>query len=376
MMNRYLFFCLMILTMMLFWGCSGAQKLSKDAIDDTDRGASWVKVHDGSAAGKTAPAAGEDAEVAFDTKEKRLVFYGGKTDKDETLNETWFYYPGEKRWEQLTGSNLTPPAREDHILIYDTFRHKAIMHGGEDGDTSNELWELDLATMQWTQMTNDDVPFIEDHTAFYADAAKGAYFFGGQNEKDPRLDDLWFLNLDPDSPDFYKWKVVEPSGKKRPDGRIDHTMVYDGRKNRILIYGGWDKEEDVFTNNTWAYKIDDNKWKRITPKSKKFFPSDRRHIGSVLEPENGLWIIFGGRGAGGPLNDIWAFDTEKDLWINATPGPAPRMDHNMFYNPFTGEINIVAGDEGKRYSDEKLHDMWKLNIDAEQIKSMVDEKKK
>jgi len=341
---------------------------NREPLPRDERGYLWQLVDRGNDIGERVPAAGEDAQMTYDSREHRFILYGGKNDEDENLAETWFYYPAENRWEKLTQSVLNPPPREDHVLLYDSLRHCVILHGGENGDTSNELWELNLHTMQWINKTDSLVPYLEDHTAVYVAKRKGAFFFGGQNEQHPALNDLWFLNLDPDSPDFYRWKRLDVGGKKHPKPRTDAQMVYDRWKNRLLIYGGWNKEEDVFTNDTWAYLFHRNKWKRLSPKSKRFYPPSRRHFGATLDSKNRYWVIFGGKAEGGPVNDIWAFDLTNDRWINLTPGPAPRMDHHLLYDPVSGNIYLYGGDRHIFKDPHKLHDVWKIRLEREKKK--------
>lgn len=351
--------------LLLLFGCGAGQQLQtvQEKHSSPLRGVQWQYVPSGERPGVDVPAAGEDARMAYDAKGKRFVFYGGKNDADSTLAETWFYYPAENRWEQLTASRLTPPPREDHVLVYDPLRHKAILHGGEDGDTSNELWELDLATSQWEDRTDDQVPFLEDHSAVYAGAHKGIFVFGGQNENNPILSDIWFLDLDPQSAEFYRWHKVLPEDDKAPSGRVDQAMMYDPKEDRLLIYGGWDKGEDEFTNETWEFRLDEKSWKRLMPRKKRPFPSARRHLGAAFDQKNRRWVIFGGMGEGATLNDIWAFDLDEDTWQNLSPGPAPRLDHVCFYDPESGAVYLYGGDEGNPDTSVKLHDVWKVILD-------------
>lgn len=365
--------CILPFIIFICLGCSSSFHLKKTpqaTLQKDEPGVLWRLLDEGTQPGVNVPSAGEDAAVAFDDRENRLVFFGGKTDEDVNTNETWFYFPERNQWEKLTASGVSPPAREDHVLAYDSYRYKIILHGGEDGDTSNELWELDLNTLQWENKTTAETPFLEGHDGIHIDEKKGVYIFGGENEQYASLADLWFLDLDPESPGYFRWKKIEPEGKKHPAPRVDPRLVYDHHKNRLLLYGGWDKGNKVFTNETWEYSFEQNRWEKITPKRKRPFPPSRRHAGSVADIQNNLWIIFGGKSEGGLLNDIWVFDMENDVWINVTPGPSPRMDHIVFYEPRSGEIYLYGGDHIHRegYS-QKLHDLWKFKLkgDSSQI---------
>ena len=370
-----------ILSVLLIWGCSASKKLESNKTTNTSTTRSveniatprfeisWEPIQNRDIPEHSIPAAGEDAAFAFDTENNQFVMFGGKTDDDSTLNETWLYYPEKQYWRQVTESKLNPPPREEHVLIYDSYRNKVVLHGGENGDTSNELWEFDLKTNQWSQKTTPNTPFMEDHQAVYVATQKGAYFFGGQNEQVRSLNELWFLDLDPTSPSFYQWKLIHSNGKKLPPPRVDHGMIYDQHKNRLLIYGGWDRNEDRYTTDTWEFLFDSMKWHRIKmkPKLRDFFPSSRRHAGSALDEKNHLWIIFGGAGDGGPLNDTWVFNLLDDTWTDVTPGPAPRMDHSLLYDPNNGNLYLMGGDRKIKGHPEKLHDLWKIKYHAKEL---------
>ncbi len=378
-----------VLSVFLIWGCGASKKLKNDNIVKSSGDVStedvvpvrtqitWESIPNNENTEHPIPAAGEDAAFAFDAENNHFIMFGGKSDDDSTLNETWLYYPDKHYWRQITDSKLNPPPREDHVLLYDSFRHKTILHGGEDGDTSNELWELDLKTNQWTNKTTENTPFMEDHQAVYIESQKGAYFFGGQNEDVRSLNELWFLDLDPQSPSFYQWKLIQSTGKKTPSPRVDHAMIYDKLKNRLLIFGGYDRGKKRYTTDTWEFLFASMKWHKIKmkPKLRQFFPPSRRHVGSALDERNHLWIIFGGAGVGGPLNDTWVFNLADDTWTDVTPGPAPRMDHSLLFDANNGNLYLLGGDRKKKGHPEKLHDVWKIKYHSKELLNHQESKK-
>ena len=363
-----------LLTLFFWAGCSGTKKISQlevaprqpqaTRIDENSQDINpyWEEIHNWNKPGLDMPSAGEDAAIVFDHIGNRLVLFGGKTDQDEVLNETWFYFPETHVWKQLMESKLSPPTREDHVLIFDPVRNAIIMHGGEDGDTSNDIWELDLATLQWHIKSDTSSPPMENHEAVYARSHFGAYFFGGRNKVKKSMNDLWFLNLDPNSDAYYTWKKIESEGSKIPDSREDFSMMFDEVENRLLIFGGWNRIAKEFTTDTWEFRFDKNKWREIKHKSKAFYPPHRRHAGSAFDEKNRIWIIFGGQGIGGPLNDTWGFDLATDKWENLTPGPPPRIDHSLIYDPVSGEVFLFGGDRAIPMDSRKLHDLWKLKL--------------
>ncbi|MDZ7359727.1 MAG: hypothetical protein ONB46_03220 [candidate division KSB1 bacterium] len=311
------------------------------------------------------PAAAEDCAMIYDPVDHRLVLFGGKNDANENVNEVWALDLRQNLWQQIAVTGETPPPSEDHAVIYDPAGHRMILHGGEDGLTTNKTWAFDLQTSRWRNMTDSTAPAREDHTAIYDSREKRMVIFGGRNNDGEidhvNIEELWALDLDPASPRFEKWHRL-PAGEKRPLGRSDHVAVFDARENRMIIYGGWDKDAKAYLGDTWAYYfptfIDTvGHWRQL--KTKKSYPPKRRHAVGAYDAGRNWFIICGGYGEEGYLNDVWAFDLTDDVWINVTPGPQPRLDHQAVYDPQSQRLIIWGGDARLK---NKFHDLWELQI--------------
>jgi len=312
------------------------------------------------------PAAGEDCAMIYDPVLHRIVLFGGKNNANQNLNEVWTLELEKNLWQKIAIAGESPPASEDHAVIYDPASHRMILHGGEDGFTTNKLWALDLTTMLWRNMTpQSEAPAREDHTAIFDSFNKRLVIFGGQNNDGQsvasNLYDLWAFNLDPASPRFEQWQSLT-SRDEHPPGRSDHVAAYDEKKNRMVIYGGWDKDQKLPFDDTWAFYFPaipyaPGKWKAL--KTRQSHPPARRHAVGVYDSTRNWFIIFGGFGSTGYLNDVWAFDLDNDVWLNLTPGPQPRLDQQAIFDP-RGQRLIIYGGDAKLA--EKFHDLWELQI--------------
>jgi len=276
------------------------------------------------------PPAAEDCTAIVDTVANRLVQFGGKGDDNRDLNELWIMDLGKFVWTKVETPGPTPPEREDHVAIFDPVGYRMIVHGGENGLTSNTTWSLDLKTLRWRDLTDSTAPAREDHTAIYDSRGRRMVIFGGRDNTGTidyvNESNLPALDLDPRSRTFEKWIELK-SGDVRAPGRSDHAAIYDPIKNRMVIFGGWDKQTHQFLDDTWAYNFADSPdsagtWKKL--KTKDSHPPKRRHVVGVYDAGRNWFIVCGGLGEQGFLNDVWAFDLTRDLWINITPGPQPR----------------------------------------------------
>ncbi len=311
------------------------------------------------------PPPAEDCAIIYDPVEHRVLIFGGKADDDRNTNDVWALDLARNAWVKVVPRGESPPAVEDHAATYDPDGHRAIIHGGEDGFSRNSTWAFDLKTEVWRDITSASGPALEDHSAIYEGGGKRMVIFGGRNQQadhdDVDLDRVLALDLDPASPSFEKW--TDLSVKADGDvGRCEQVAVWDQKKNRMVIYGGWKKKKKDYLEDTWAFSFGEGpgasgRWSEI--KTKKSRPPKRRHVVGAYDAGRNWMVIFGGFGDEGYLNDAWAFDLEADVWINVTPGPQPRLDHRAVYDPVSGHVLVYGGDARL---GTKMHDLWELAL--------------
>lgn len=313
----------------------------------------WVDPALGGRGGSQAPTAGEDMALVYDPMQHRVLLFGGKDDQSTNINETWALDVAKNSWKKIEVSQA-PPAVEDHSLVYDPVGYRVILYGGENGLTWNNTWSFDLQSHVWSDMTTPDAPRREDHTAVYDSRGKRMVVFGGQDNNVVNSD-VWVLDLDPASSTFETWKQLAVTGDA-PRARYDHVAAYDAAENRMVLFGGWDRVDKELLDDTWALRFDTSDWEHIKVKSR---PSARRHAVSTLDTSRAWWILQGGFDANGYVNDVWAFDFAADGWLNITPGPQPRIDHAIVFDPQSGTMLLYGGDANLKG---KFHDLWQLEI--------------
>ncbi len=363
-------FCMWLcfgLAMTILIGRSAAQEPNAPASDSNavSTGATLSQWRDLTApmrqASQAFPSAAEDCAAIYDPIAHALVLFGGKDDHNENLSEVWALDLNANVWQKLAVEGASPPASEDHVALYDPLSHRMILHGGENGPTWNQTWSFDLKARRWRDMTDSTAPRREDHTAVLDSRGKRMVIFGGRDSRRANLYEMWALNLNPQSPRFEKWKNLTAE-ENHPPGRVDHVAVYDRKKNRMVLYGGWDKDENECFDDTWAFMFANRPdsighWRKL--KTRHLHPPERRHAVSVYDEARNLFIICGGYGDKGYINDVWAFDLTSNVWINITPGPRPRLDHQAIYDPRSRRMLLWGGDAKL---ENKFHDLWELAI--------------
>ena len=103
-------------------------------------------------------------------------------------------------------------------------------------------------------------------------------------------------------------------------------------------------------------------WRNITP-SQGQAPEPRRNGTVVYDPVGKRIIIFGGVGASGLLNDLWAFDLRTSSWNRLNPTgalPGPRLGHDAVYDTVGHQMVVWAGQQGSRF----FNDTWTLNLNT------------
>ncbi len=307
------------------------------------------------------PSAAEDCAAIYYPPHHSLILFGGKDDADRNLNELWELDLDHRLWHRILPAGEAPPPTEDHSLIYAPLGDRLILFGGENGPTTNQVWSFDIKARRWRAMADSTAPPREDHAAIFDSRGKRMVEFGGQMNGDDSYE-VWALDLDPGSKTFEKWDNLTVE-KDHPSARDDHVAVYDSLKNRMIVYGGWNKDTKEYLGDTWAFYFGSSpdsvgRWHQV--KTKWSRPPKRRHGVGVYDSRRNWLILHAGFGEEGYLNDVWAFDLSKDLWINITPGPQPRLDSQGVYDPVAGRLLLYGGDA--RLAT-KFHDIWELQVE-------------
>ena len=282
--------------------------------------------------------------LAHDNARDRSVLFGGFHDP-ALLADTW-EWDGD-RWVELAPAH-SPEARLDAAIACDTARARVVLFGGvgPTGDLLADTWEWDGA--DWTQRSPATSPPARRNASMAFDSARRRVLLHGGNGGDftPSLSDTWEW-------DGTSW--VERPGAGAPPARNAHALAYDGRQQRVVLFGG-DSCPPFSTctalADTWLWN--GTGWSPAPVAG----PSPRTRHGAAFDSARSRTLVFGGLG-GGVLGDLFEWDGTSWKQRASTGGPSPRYGTTLVYDPFPGCVRFFGGAEA---SSRVTAETWELVV--------------
>lgn len=183
----------------------------------------WAQVFPG-----TSPWARCYHSMAFDESIGKTVLFGG-FNSSGNLGDTWVYDGAAGSWIQMFPA-ISPDARCQHAMAYDTGNHRTVLFGGQSASVNAETWAYDAANDTWADMSPSAAPPARVQHSMSFDPASGrVVLFGGMDSDS--LCDTWTYDLAANS-----WTDMFPS--RRPDKRIFADMVYAANQGQSILFGG------------------------------------------------------------------------------------------------------------------------------------------
>ncbi len=132
---------------------------------------------------------------------------------------------------------------------------------------------------------------------------------------------------------------TESRSPQRPPAVAEHSMAYDGKANRIIVFGGYANQA---TGETWAYDPVGDSW---TNRTSGQGPPARSLAAMAYDGESDRVILFGGAHVGSNLDDTWAYDYDNNTWTNLNPvvRPIGRTGHAMTYDNRSDRVIMFGG---------------------------------
>ncbi len=189
-----------------------------------------------------APPARDDFQMADDPNDHEVVVFGGYSQKDTVLDDTWTYSGGV--WTNITTTAGAPPPTFDGTMAYDNATDSVILFGGvhtPGGPYSNETWAFHDNV--WDELTPPAAPAPRNNPSITYDPELGdLLLFGGANNT-VDFNDTWEFT-------GTNWTPVAPAFS--PDERWGAGIAYDAAQDAVVLYGGSPANTYPFDTFTYA----------------------------------------------------------------------------------------------------------------------------
>ena len=255
-------------------------------------------------------------------------------------------FPFQPDWTNIAPSNQ-PSGRYGHSMVYNSKHDKIILFGGvEAGGEDDQTWAYDLTINKWIDMDPSNQPSARfGHSMVYNSRHDKVILFGGAGPSVGYGDDeTWVYDLETNT-----WTNMTYSPK--PSKRFSHSTAYDSKNDKVILFGGSLGEFGPSDDETWAYDLDTNMWTNMTSSTR---PSERQTFSMAYDSKNDKVILFGGLDAGGNDDETWAYELTTNAWTNKAPStqPSERRTFSMAYDSKNDKVILFGGWDAGGNDDE------------------------
>lgn len=252
-------------------------------------------------------------------------------------------------WERI--ETYDNPTLSGQTCVYDESSGNIIMMGDAKLSDGN-IYQLNLGSYEkhWIVSVTSDTVKRTGHTAVYDVVRNRMIVFGGNTDS--------FYNIGVTDTVFTfdsintQWQVLPTTGTDIPSARTAHAAVFDPVYNRMIIFGGWDREEIILTN---TYQLDLSvspaRWSKVMLTNE---PYPRRQATAVYDSLRKRMVLFGGlTNEGNATDEILTLDLSKadingQRWEKIIPAVSvssglARTAHVAVYNADEDCLLVFGG---------------------------------
>mmetsp|Transcript_30329 Transcript_30329/g.38906 ORF Transcript_30329/g.38906 Transcript_30329/m.38906 type:complete len:571 (+) Transcript_30329:235-1947(+) len=239
--------------------------------------------------------------------------------------------------------NDGPSPRQGHSILYWEQDNSLILFGGinENDDALSDVWFYDTLQREWSEV-EDSLHWVTayaSHVAVLREETDEMIIFGGMSAglygaslTTEGSNKVWIFNLI-----SRNWSM-NPELPYSPSGRADSVgAIYE---DALYIHGGFDMDTYEIFNDLWKYDFQLQEWELLHV-GDSYSPSARMgHAASIL---GSSLILHGGRNeALDVFSDVWEFDFEELIWKTVDQDPGfERAYHSMV--SYNGRVWLFGG---------------------------------
>jgi len=336
----------------IFGGADASNYLSDTWALAFDGGPHWQLLASSGPGARTLPTS------IYDSAAGGMWMFGGVLGNGSGYQDLWFLSLGvSPSWTLKTPSGTLPSPRWGSGSFLDPVDGRMVVFGGVDlVDWLDQTWALPLAPgSSWSQLHPGlpvEPPVRLAASIFMDIPHDQLLLFGGTYDDISGSSDTWSLSLS--DPTF--WTPVNAGGPS-PPGRFSHASVFDSKRNRELIYGGYG---GGFLHDLWALDLSGPaSWSKLND-----FGVPLDALGAVYDPVGDRMVIFGGSDGASRHNEVWWFplDDPAPFWhLQSTTGPTipPRSGFGCAYDPTRQAMWVIGGEVQDNTGS---IDVWRLSL--------------
>ncbi|MHA1995858.1 MAG: Kelch repeat-containing protein [Candidatus Hodarchaeales archaeon] len=298
-------------------------------------------------------------QTAYDSQSDRVILFSGDNGNYQKIfNDTWAYDYNTDTWENLTTPEMKNIARFGASMAYDSESDRIIMFGGwkwkpyqtvAQSTGVGETWSYDYETNTWTNLTTEDSPPFRGSASMSYDGKNDRMIlFGGFNSKmyeTPETTIPFYCDTWAYDYNTNTWTNMSPSANPPPIG--NHESVYDSESNKTIIFGGRSCRQCPSFAENWAYDYIENTWTDLNP---VIHPSPRLLGMMTYIPTIDLIVFYGGIYFDGnsladqPYSDTWTYDYNTNTWENMnSPSPPSPRFSHSLDYDSESDVSILFG---------------------------------
>jgi hypothetical protein len=338
----------------MVWDSGRNRAILFGGIDDTGRlndiwewdGTAWT---DRTPSG-TKPSPRHSAMIAYDSARAKTVLYAGNVGSGvgtaaatggNGVDETWEWDGPTGAWTKIAATSPTSTMYYYNYchMAYDASAGKIVLYY-----YFNQLWEYNPATPAWTAVPST-TPTKVDSTyppypytpVVYDSGRQKLVFFGGQSY--PRA--LWELKVSD-----YTW-INRSNPVSGPIQRQYPSIAFDSKSATTIVFGGYSSVDSAYKQDTYEWSGNGMALTNRTTGGMK--PPPRSQAGMSYDSKRDRMLLFGGYGATGALDDLWAWDPTSGDWSQITyTGARPTARYGIwtFYDPGRDKVYVYGQNWG------------------------------
>jgi hypothetical protein len=252
-----------------------------------------------------------------------------------------------------------PSARAHHCAAPIPPLDQVLVVGGANatGPMEPRAWTLEATLEGWSAVDGTTGAPLPDGTAgchaAWLPGPQVVVVFGGESATG--LSDETHL-YDPRSRTFRRLALAE-----RPPARRDGAVGIDEATGRIFLFGGFGAAGEL--DDLWAF--DGERWHLLEEHAA---PGPRRGAAAAFADGIGRLLVVGGLGPSGTLDDVWAYAPDTATWQPISPAPDPsrgvpvaRAFSSAAWERDGARLLLFGGIDGAMGTGEPLADGWALH---------------